>query len=214
MQPIKSLLVLGMFAVPVLAPTVASAQPNGYYAAPPPNSQLPGGFHNRAGRLMFGFSLGLGGMSDQGGDIKCDGCDYNPLSGEVSGHVGGFIGPRFALMGEAQANIQTIASDQFTDTTLIQSALMIAGQYWITPQLWIKGGVGFANLQLQQSDEFGVFAESKPDNGTAIMGAAGFELFSSRYLSVDLQGRVLNGSYKGLDNNITAASIGIGVNWF
>jgi hypothetical protein len=214
MQPIKSLLVLGVLAVPAFAPTTASAQPNGYYANPPPNSQLAGGFHNRQGRLIFGFSLGLGGMSDRGGDITCSGCDYNPLSGEVSGHIGGFIGPRFALMGEAQANIQTIASDAFTDTTLVQSALMIAGQYCLTPQLWIKGGLGFANLQLQQADEFGVFAESKPDNGTAIMGAAGFELFSSRYLSVDLQGRLLNGSYKGLDNNITAASIGIGVNWF
>jgi hypothetical protein len=91
---------------------------------------------------------------------------------------------------------------------------MIAGQYWITPQLWIKGGLGFANLQIQQSDAFGTFAESRPENGTAIMGAVGFELFSSRNLAVDLQGRLLNGSYKGIDDNITAASVGIGINWY
>jgi len=214
MQPIKSLLVLSVLAIPAFAPATAAAQPGGYYSSPPPSSQLPGGFHNRQGGLMFGVSLGLGAMSDQGGDITCAGCDYNPMSGEISGHIGGFIGPRFALMGEAQANIQTIASDTFTDTTLVQSALMIAGQYWVTPQLWLKGGLGFANLQLQQSDAFGVFAESKPDNGTAIMGAIGFELYSARRMSVDLQGRLLNGSYKGLDNNITAASVGIGIHWF
>ncbi len=212
MQPIKSLLVLGAFAaVPLMAPSEASAQPRGYYANPQPTTQLPGGFHNRAGGLMFGGSLGLGGMEDNGGDIECNGC--SALSGQISGHIGGFVGPRFALLGEAQANIQTVESDAFSDTTLVQGALMIAGQYWITPQLWIKGGIGFATLQLQQSDDFGVFAESQPESGLAVMGAAGFELFSARHFSVDLQGRLLNGSYEG-NYNVTAASIGVGVNWF
>jgi len=209
MKLIKPLLIVGLLA---LGATEASAQP--YYGGPPPNSTFPGGFHNRTGRLAFGFSLGLGGMSDSQGDINCPTCDYNPLSAEVSGHIGGFIGPRFALLGEVQANIQTIAEDVNTSDTLEQSALMIAGQYWITPQLWIKGGIGFANLQIQRSDAFGVFAQSQPENGTAIMGAIGFELFSARNLAVDLQGRLLNGSYKGIDDNITAASIGIGINWY
>jgi hypothetical protein len=213
MKPIKSLLLLGILAaVPTLAPGDAAAQP-GYgpgYGGPPPNSVLPGGFHNRTGRLTFGFSAGIGGMNDDFGDIECDGC--NALSGQIEGHIGGFIGPRLALLFEAQANIQQIQQGAFVedDIFLTQSAAMIAAQFWVTPQLWIKGGVGFANLQL--SDNFG--NESTPENGTAVMGAVGFEIFSARYMSVDLQGRLLNGSYEGIDNNITAASVGIGVNWF
>src|SRR5215218_4632127 len=107
MKPIKSLFVL---AALLLFPTIASAQGyggggGGYYSSPQPSSQLPGGFHNRQGRLMWGFSLGLGAMHDRGGEIECANCYYSTVSGEVSGHVGGFVGPRLALMGEVQANL-------------------------------------------------------------------------------------------------------------
>lgn len=216
MKPIKTLLVLAAMLAPLsLAPAVAEAQPGGYYAQPPTN-QLPGGFHNRQGRMMFGGSLGLGGMSDRGGDIECINCDYGTVAGMGSLHLGGFLGPRVALMAEVQANIQTLATDGFDDTQLVQSALMGAVQYWITPQLWIKGGLGFANIQVEDT-YYGTVGP--PKNGLAIMGAVGFELLSAPYFSIDLQGRLLNGSYDGetggiQDNSITAASIGIGLNWF
>ena len=214
MKPIKSLVVLGVLsALPVLAPSEASAQPGYYNAGPPPNTQLPGGFWNRQGRLTFGGSFGLGGMSDDVGDIGCDNCDYNPISFGFTGHIGGFLGPRFALMFEAQVNGQQVSQAAFPedDAYLYQTAGMVAAQYWITPQLWLKGGIGLAHLELQSADGF--FA-SDIDNGTAIMGAAGFEVFSSRYFSIDLEGRLINGAYKGIDNNITAGTIGVGVNWF
>jgi hypothetical protein len=220
MKPIKSLVLVGVLAaIPTLAPQEASAQPRGYYAGgpyagPPPNSQLPGGFHNRQGRLTFGFSGGLGYMnSDVFGDLDCSGCSGGGVSFGAAGHIGGFIGPRFALMFELQVNGQQLSEERFIedDIFLYQTAAMIAAQYWVTPQLWIKGGIGVAHLEEQTRDGFAGF---EIDNGTAIMGAAGFEIFSSRYLSVDLQGRLLNGSYEGVDDNITAGTIGIGVNWF
>jgi hypothetical protein len=143
----------------------------------------------------------------------------SPIAGQISAHIGGFVGPRLALMAELQGNIQTIAQDEIgdgIDTQLVQGALMGAAQYWLTPQLWIKGGIGFATLQIQDEDRFfgEVLAASRPENGFALMGAIGFELLSSRLFSVDLQGRILNGSYKSLDNHVTAASIGIGINWY
>jgi hypothetical protein len=199
----------------LLFPSAALAQ---YYSQPAPNSMLPGGFHNRTGRIAFGGSFGLGGMSDRGGDIECVNCDYGSISVQGAGHIGGFIGPRLALLGEVQLNAQTLKSDRFTgDTTILtQGALMIAAQYWLTPQLWVKGGVGFASLQVNRSYYGdGVVDESSiPEGGMAVMGAVGFELLSARYFSVDLQGRLLNGSYKGIDNNITAGSVGVGINWF
>jgi hypothetical protein len=210
MKPIKSLLLVGLLAaIPTLAPSEASAQPGGYYGpgGPPPDSRLPGGFWNRQNRLIFGFSGGVGGMHDDVGPIG-----DSTVAGMISGHIGGFIGPRFALMFEAQANIQQLGQDDFGGSvSLVQGAAMVAAQYWLTPQLWVKGGIGVANLQIQ--DEFGGVGEVA-SNGLAVMGGVGFELFSARYMSVDLQGRIINGSYDSTSDNITSATVGIGINWF
>jgi hypothetical protein len=212
MKLIKSVL-LAAAAVGALSVTAteAQAQPGGYYSNPQ-TTQHPGGFHNRSNRLIFGFSLGLGHMSDSEGKISGDSStNYSTLSAEVSAHIGGFVGPRLALMAEVQGNALTLSSDGYDDITLIQSALMGAAQYWITPQLWIKGGIGFASLDLDDS----YYNDSAHiDSGMAIMGAVGFELLSSQRFSLDLQGRLLAGSYDGIDEQITAASIGVGINWF
>ena len=121
------------------------------------------------------------------------------------------------MVAMRQVNGQTVSSDASGDTTtLVQSTLMIAAQYWITPQLWIKGGIGFANLRLERS-YYGdgiVDETSIPENGMALMGAVGYELLSARYFSIDLQGRLINGAYKGIDNTVTGATIGVGINWY
>src|SRR5689334_22684865 len=143
MKPIKSILVIAV----MLAPGIAAAQ--GYYGGSGPGyynrpqQTLPGGFHDRTGRLAWGFSVGLGGMHDDGSNVtSCNNCNYNPIAIEADGHIGGFLGPRLALMGEFQVNAQTVHSDAFDgDTILSQNVLMLAAQYWITPQLWIKGGI-------------------------------------------------------------------------
>ena len=70
------------------------------------------------GRLAWGFSIGLGGMHDAGSSVtSCNNCNYNPIAGEVDGHIGGFIGPRFALMGEFQVNAQTCRSSDVDGDT-------------------------------------------------------------------------------------------------
>ena len=212
MKPIKTLLAVAAVALPLsLNASVANAQPGGYYAQPA-STQLPGGFHNREGRLIFGFSVMLGHLSDSEGKIGGDAStNYSTLSGGVSAHIGGFVGPRLALMAEVQGNAVTLSTDGFDDRTLVQSSLIGAAQYWITPQLWVKGGVGFANLSIDDSyyDE-----STNIDNGLALMGGVGFELLSSQRFSVDLQGRLLAGSYDGIDQQITSANIGVGINWF
>jgi hypothetical protein len=207
MKPIKSLLVLAIMC----APALASAQRYYNGRGGNPDGRIPGGFHNRAGRLTVGVSLGLGGMHDNGSAItSCFNCDFKPYTGEISGHIGGMLSHRFALMFEGQANFQTIESSfRDGDTVLTQSAAMVAGQFWVLPQLWIKGGLGFSNLRID--DEF--FTE-EIGNGVALMAAAGVELFSARNFAFELQGRVIEGTYNGGDDNITAGTIGIGVNWY
>jgi hypothetical protein len=205
MKPIKSLLVLAIMC----APALASAQ--GYYNGRGQAQPVPGGFHNRMGRLSWGFGVGLGGMHDGGSAItSCANCDVKPLALELDAHIGGMITPRFALLFEAQVNGQTIHSDfRNGDTTLTQGAAMVAAQFWLLPQLWIKGGLGVANLQVDDTyvtEDFGT--------GGAVMGAIGVELLSARNFAVELQGRVIEGSYNSLDDNVTSGTIGLGINWY
>lgn len=206
MKPTKSLLVLAILC----APALASAQ--GYYGPGGPGHQgatAPGGFHNRAGRLAFGFGLGLGGMRDDFGDIRCESCDFNALAGEFDIHIGGMLSPRFALLFEAQGNSQQVDSSFIDgDTFLTQGAAMLAGQFWLIPQLWIKGGIGFASLQVDD----GLFV-SDIGNGAALMGAIGIELLSARNFALDLQGRVIEGVYSN-NYHVTSGTIGIGIDWY
>lgn len=212
MKPTKTLFVLAFLLVPGLA----AAQ--GYYGGsgpgqygPPPSTQLPGGFHNRTGRVAWGFSLGLGGMSDTGSNVtSCSNCNYNPIAVELDAHIGGFLGPRFALMGEFQVNAQTVHSDSWDgDTILSQNVLMIAGQYWLTPQLWIKGGIGLAHLYADNPYEVWDLG-----SGVALMGGIGYELMSARNFALDLQGRLIQGSYDSFNDRITSGTVGIGLNWY
>jgi hypothetical protein len=195
----------------VVAPAIASAQ--GYYG---PNYGGEPGFHHRMGHLVFGGSIGFGFMNDSGDRITCTNCSYTPISFEVDGHIGGMLTDRFAILFEAQANFQLVSLDNGNgagDQTLVQSAAMVAAQYWVLPMFWIKGGVGLANLTVDH--QYYNAAYSDPGtNGVAIMAAAGFELFSSRRYVIELQGRIISGSYDGISDHITAGNLGIGVNWF
>ena len=203
MKPIKSFLVLAI----LLAPALASAQ--GYYGRPYPGSTVPGGFHNRAGHLIFGIGGGLGGMHDDQGDITCATCDFNALAFEGDLHIGGMVNPRVGLMFEAQFNSQQIDSQGPNgDAFLTQGAGMFAAQFWILPQLWIKGGLGFASLQVDDQ----VFV-TDVGTGTAVMGAIGVELLSARNFAFELQGRVIEGLYSH-DYHVTSGTIGLGLDWF
>jgi hypothetical protein len=201
MKPIKSILVLAL----VLAPGLASAQ--GYY-----NSGREHGFHHRMNRLAWGFSVGIGGMHDDGSGLtNCGNCDYNPAAIEVDGHVGAMVSDQMAIMFEGQLNGQTVGRDVGNgDTVLTQSAAMAAVQFWVTPQFWLKGGLGFSHLDAQ--DAYGLTQDF--GGGFAVMGAAGFELLSARFFALDLQGRIIEGSYHGIDDHITSATVGLGFNWY
>jgi hypothetical protein len=206
MKPIKLLLVLAI----MLAPGLVAAQ--GYYGRGGYGGGygVPGGFHNRTGRLAWGIGIGVGGMHDNGSGVTvCDNCDNAPAL-ELDGHIGGMIGPRFALLFEAQLNARTVHSDASgDDTTLSQTVGMLAGQFWITPQLWVKGGIGVAGLQADSR-----FVTTDYGTGGAIMGAIGFELMSARFFALDLQGRIIEGTYNSGNDNITAANVGLGFNWY
>ncbi len=209
MKPIKLLFLFAVLFIPSIAGAQYYGGGGGYYQGP--SQRIPGGFHNRTGRLAWGIGLGVGGMHDNGSNItSCDNCATSAAL-EIDGHIGGMISPRFALLFEAQSNLRTIHSDNYNgDTTLSNNLGMIAGQFWLTPQLWVKGGIGVA--QIQVNDEG--YLSYTSGTGGAIMGAIGFEVASMRYFAVDLQGRIVEANYGGDIGNVTAANVGIGFSWY
>jgi len=208
MKPIKLLFVLAVLFIPGIAGAQYYGRGGGYDQNG--GGGVPGGFHNRTGRLALGIGIGLGGMHDNGDTIQCDNCATSAAL-EVDGHIGGMLSPRFALLFEAQSNLRTIHSDTYNgDTVLSNNAGMIAGQFWLTPQLWLKGGVGLANLQVSDQG----YASYTSGTGGAIMGAVGFEIASLRFFAVDLQGRIIEANYGGNIGSVTAANVGIGFNWY
>ncbi len=58
------------------------------------------------------------------------------------------LSSRLALLFEVQGNVQTVQRNGGfdDDTTLSQGAALFAAQFWLIPQLWIKGGLGFSRL--------------------------------------------------------------------
>jgi len=170
-----------------------------------------------SGRLAVGASLGVGGMADRGGELDCTNCDQQPATLGFDLHIGMVVAPRLAVMLEVQANGQLIAADDtgtMTTATLVQSAVLGAAQLWLTPRLWLKGGLGFANLQLDFDDELGFVASEPISNGVAALAGIGYEVMAMPGFAVDLQGRLLVGSYRGIDEQISSATVGVGINWY
>jgi len=169
--------------------------PRPYYGTPP----APRGVY-RSG-LTFGGSLGLGAISSDGCGAYCGG------AGMIEGHIGGMLNPRLALMGDFWGAAHRWDDGYGTGTTY-QGLYTIALQYWVTDILWLKGGVGFAQLN------FGYDGAAVPDeNGPGIIGALGVEVLQAYNFALDLQFRLGHGFYDtGPDVNNLALMVG--VNWY
>jgi hypothetical protein len=176
--------------------------PPAYYPPPPP----PG----RSG-LAIGFGFGLGGMEADSGPIRCDRCNYDPVAGGFDFHIGAMLQPNLALLFELNATGQRL--DAVGAEYLNQIQLMAALQYWITPMLWIKGGVGSSHLSISYDDGYGGDTADL-DSGLGLMGAIGYEILHSSRFAIDLQLRLSSGTYGGLEDEIHAGILGVGFNWY
>jgi hypothetical protein len=202
---LAALMVLG-------ASTSAAAQPGAYgggyggyggYYRPPPDPTRRG--------LTLGFGVGLGAMDSDSSITECVGCDFDPIALSFDFHLGAMLSPRLALLGEVYWHGQTIDEDGFN--WLGQTMLLGALQFWLTPQLWIKGGLGVASLTAHFDDGY-YYDDDTLDTGVAVMGAAGFEILHSPWFSVDLQARLASGSYEGIDEQVNVGTVGLGFNWY
>ena len=190
-------------------PPPPSGAGGGYYGPPP--AENPGGFFNRRG-LAIGFGFGIGGMSTDSGPIECYDCDYEPAAVGVDFHVGAMLNPRLALLFEIWGTGQAVEASG--RTMLMQTMVMGAIQYWLTPQLWIKGGLGGASLTYSIDDPDYGSDSQEIDSGGAVMGAIGYEIMSGRKFAIDLQLRGGVGTYEGINDRIKSGALSVGFNWF
>lgn len=198
-------------AVVLVAHGAAVAQPVCFGDACPdgaaPAKSSGSAFHQRQG-VFVGAGFGLGGIQVDGEELECASCGSRPIASELSFHVGQWIGEHSAVMLELQGSTQTISSSDDGDVRLLQGAALVAAQYWLSPRLWIKGGVGAATIANRFSDE-----TEKLDSGLALLGGLGFELSSGARHAIDLQARLVAGNYDWY-GQVRTASVGVGLSWY
>jgi hypothetical protein len=217
---------LAGLALLALAPAIAAAQPSTvapgarpapspYYA---PRYVAPDiderGFFIRRG-LALGFGFGLGGMHNQDGPFRCADCGYDPLTAGFDFHIGGMLSTRFALLLELQVDGQTL--DYNGTQTLTHSVAALAGQFWLSPQLWLKAGIGPSHIGISVDDYYGDSYERSGADGGAFLGAVGYELLSSQHFAIDAQARLLAATYDDFQGNkteVTTGTIGVGFDWY
>ncbi len=186
------------------APAHAQYQP-GYYPPPPPPPPPPRGVY-RSG-LILGAAIGVGGFTySDCGDL----CGF-ALSGEL--HIGGMIAPRLALMGDFWAGGHYFSNDAYNGSGSTYNGIYtLAAQYWVTDNLWLKGGLGFGHISIDSD------AGTADDSGFAFMLAAGLELFQQYNYAMDLQLRYGNATYtnsnSGGAGDTSMFALLIGFNWY
>ena len=82
----------------------------------------------------------------------------------------------------------------------------------MTDIVWLKGGIGFANLKISDENDPNVSIAFDDESGGAVMGAAGVEVVQSYNFALDLQVRAGHGFYSGGDLNNLAFMVGF--NWY
>ena len=142
------------------------------------------GFRNKAG--LNSFSLSAKQWIEQTGAIG------------VAGGIGGFINPQIAIsLRLASVNYSTDAFDGLGGT-YTRSALFIgpAIQYWVNPNFWLGGGIGYSIDHLSYQNDFGDVGDSVNDpTGIGLSLRAGYTFWSQLRNSVYVQAEYTPGFY-------------------
>jgi hypothetical protein len=99
------------------------------------------------------------------------------------------------------------ASATENGATLSSAIMAGAGQFWLTPQFWLKGGLGIGQLSVSDSS----FSDQS-DTKLAITGAGGYEVYQSGNFAVDIKARLSIISFS--NGNLTSFAAMAGVNWY
>lgn len=204
----------GQYAPPPPAAAPAPPPAPGYYpAAGPPPAYVPVQNHRRG--LVLGFGFGIGEVADERGTIACADCEVDSPAGFGELRVGYMLSPRLAFLLEFSGGSKDL--DRNGEVSLAQYMGFGAAQYWLTRRLWIKGGIGVAQMEVLITNGDEIFEEPRGEGG-ALMGAIGYEVYQGRRFALDLQLRGVTAAYSDVDGEseevIQSGSFGLGFNWY
>jgi hypothetical protein len=187
---------LGATALLLLAATAAHAQP----AAPASRAS------GREG-LFLGFHVGGGNMSCESvGEAEiCDGVT-EAWSGAFD--LGTMLRPHLALSGEIWVMGHT--EDYVTITNAISTVGLVL---WVTPRLWLRGGLGAAIARWQYKGPL-IQLDDETESVPAAMVAIGYELKASPDFAIDLQLRGGTGYYRDEQAETHNAAFAVGFTWY
>ncbi len=171
-----------------------------YQPPPPPMYSAPAPVGIQRDGFVIGFSIGAGVLTSD----NCADCESLEGAGGDF-HVGFMVSPQLALLAEGY-----VVSHTENNLTLDQSMGTLAAQYWVRPNLWIKGGLGSGQITLSNDDGE---ALRDAEVGAAVMFAGGFEVYQGEAFAVDLALRVGAVSYEDADT-VTQTAATVGFNWY
>ncbi len=207
----RRLLLVGLAAA-ALTLLGSAAPAEAQYYGRPYYARAPRGVY-RAG-LVFGFSLGIGGISASScGDL----CGF---AGVAEGHIGGMIAPNVAVMGDFWEGLHYFSGVPGLGSGETWNGVYTAAlQWWPTYNIWLKGGLGFGRLLLNANGGYyyGYSVNVDDETGFAFMLAAGIEILQSYNWAMDLQARYGNVAYGGgggSAGDLSMYALMIGFNWY
>ncbi|RMH39519.1 MAG: hypothetical protein D6689_16255 [Deltaproteobacteria bacterium] len=190
-------------------PAIAAAQAPGQ--VPPAPSRAAPATGVRTGWLL-GVGLGGGSITTRSPDGSALDT-YDGLALQL--RAGRMVTPRFAIVvdawtlvhGDGRAAEQP--SEYDGDPDLAHDVVALAGQWWVTPRLWLLGGVGRASYRVRAP---GVAYDSDP--AAAVEFAIGYEVARASRVAVDLQFRYAGAHYPADDVDLENAALAVGLSWY
>jgi hypothetical protein len=192
-------IVAAALAMPVTAAAQPGHTPPGKPATgePSPGEQpLASPLDTHRG-LMIGFSLGAGTVAP----TDCQRCDI-PRGMAVDAWVGWFLRPRLALLYDVFVVLIADAEEGYSAGNVVAS---LGAQYWVTPTIWVKGGVGMAELVVA------TYVGEGKTRGPGVTAGAGLELLRKGRFAIDIEARVSHGDFDG--HGLTNFGVLLGANW-
>jgi len=196
----------------VALPATAFAQG---YPPPPPGGGPAGpaagpgggqrdafGFWQRGG-IYGGVGLGFGVIA-----ASCEGCEDSYSGVGFNFDIGWRLNPRLGIFLDGYG--LGVDPDSDGEVLLIQAIATFGVQYWVSPPVWLKAGLGSAQQSIS-GDEVETY---ETDTVAGLLLAAGYEVLSSPSFSVDLEARIGAGFYdENEGGTVTNMGIQVAVHW-
>lgn len=158
--------------------------------------------------LLIGFGVGGGNIQAECDTAEGNLCDEVLESGSVHFHVGGMLKPNLGIMLDVWPMVY---HEDFL--TIVHTITTGAVQFWVTPRLWLKGGLGVARAEFHWD---GIFVEEdvQTDTVPAAMAAIGYEFLVKRNFVMDVGFRAGTGNYEDDGAKGHSFALEVGFNWY